>query len=165
MRLIEVVLCFPHLFLLVIVASYFPHSVLAVIVIIGLLSWTTVARLTRAEILRMQGAEFVVAARALGVSNLRLIVSHLLPNAMAPVLVAASFGISGAILAEASLSFLNLGVPPGTPTWGRILFDGKGALSYAPWIALAPGAMIFIAVAAYNLVGERLRDYLDPRLR
>lgn len=164
-RLIEVVMCFPTLFLILIVSAYIPHGLVPLMILIGLLGWTTVARLTRGEFLRLKNQEFVLAARALGAGPWRIMVHHLLPNAMGPILVAATFGVAGAMLVEASLSFLDLGVQDPTPSWGADLGRVRAEIGYAPWGVIAPGGFLFLAVCSYNLIGEGLRDALDPRLR
>ncbi|MBV9834973.1 MAG: ABC transporter permease [Alphaproteobacteria bacterium] len=134
-----------------------------VIAIIGGLRWMPVARLVRAQFLSLREKEFVEAARALGASKLRQVVRHILPNALGPVIVAGTIDVAAAILAESTLSFLGLGFPPDTPTWGRVLFDAKDYLDIAPHWALFPGAAIFLAVLAINFIGDGLRDALDPR--
>jgi peptide/nickel transport system permease protein len=132
--------------------------------VIGVTSWMDVARLVRAEFLTLKERDFVDAARAVGVSNRRLIFRHILPNALSPVLVSATFGVAGAILVESGLSFLGLGVQPPDPSWGNILTSGKDNIEVAWWLSVYPGLAILITVLSYNLVGEGLRDALDPRL-
>lgn len=132
--------------------------------VIGVTSWMEVARLVRAEFLTLKERDFVDAARAIGVSNKRLIFRHILPNALSPVLVSATFGVAGAILVESGLSFLGLGVQPPDPSWGNILTSGKDNIEVAWWLSVYPGLAILITVLSYNLVGEGLRDALDPRL-
>ena len=134
-----------------------------VVLVIGIFRWMTVARLVRAQFLSLREKEFVEAARALGASNLRLVVRHILPNALGPVIVAGTIDVAAAIIAESTLSFLGLGFPPDIPTWGRILFDAKDYLDIAPHWALFPGAAIFLAVLTINFIGDGLRDALDPR--
>lgn len=136
---------------------------LLVILIIGGLRWMPVARLVRAQFLSLREKEFVEAARALGASRTRLVIRHILPNALGPVIVAGTIDVAAAILAESTLSFLGLGFPPDTPTWGRVLFDAKDYLDIAPHWALFPGAAIFLAVLTINFIGDGLRDALDPR--
>jgi peptide/nickel transport system permease protein len=123
-----------------------------------------VARLVRAEVLSLRERDFVQAARALGASDLRIICNHILPNALSPVLVAATLGVAGAILTESALSFLGIGVQPPTPSWGNMLTSGKDYLEFAWWLSLFPGLAILVTVVAYNLLGEGIRDALDPRL-
>jgi peptide/nickel transport system permease protein len=134
-----------------------------VVAVIGGLRWMGVARLVRAQFFSLREKEFVEAARALGASRLRLVLNHILPNAMGPVIVAGTIEVANAIIAESTLSFLGLGFPPDTPTWGRILFDGKDYLDIAPHWALFPGAAIFLAVLSINFIGDGLRDALDAR--
>jgi peptide/nickel transport system permease protein len=132
---------------------------------IGVTGWTGVARLVRGEFLKLRGQEFVTAAEALGVSTPRIIFRHILPNALAPVFVTATFGIAGAILVESSLSFLGFGVPPPTPSWGQILSQSRTYIDFAWWLTLFPGLAIFITITAYNLIGEGLREAIDARLK
>jgi peptide/nickel transport system permease protein len=134
-----------------------------IVTVIGGFRWMQVARLVRAQFFSLREKEFVEAARALGASRSRLIVRHILPNALGPVIVAATIDVAAAIIAESTLSFLGLGFPPDIPTWGRLLFDAKDNLDFAPHWALFPGAAIFLAVLAINFVGDGLRDALDPR--
>jgi peptide/nickel transport system permease protein len=164
-RLIEVMICFPSFFLILAIVAFVGPSMWVIMVVIGITSWTGVARLVRAEFLRLSGQEFVLAGRVLGYSPLRLIFRHVLPNAMAPVLVAATFGIAGAILTESALSFLGLGITIPKPSWGGILSDGRDAIFSAGWIIFLPGLAIFVTITCYNLVGEAFRDAADPRLR
>ena len=134
-------------------------------IILGLTMWTGVARLVRGEFLKVRNSDFAIAARATGLSDKRVIFRHLLPNALAPVLVSATFGIAGAILTETALSFLGFGVPPPTASWGEILSQSKRYVDSAWWLVTFPGLAIFVTVTAFNLVGEGLRDAMDPRLR
>jgi peptide/nickel transport system permease protein len=134
-----------------------------IVIVIGGLRWMPVARLVRAQFLSLREKEFVEAARALGASKLRQVVRHILPNALGPVIVAATIDVAAAIIAESTLSFLGLGFPPDIPTWGRLLFDAKDNLDFAPHWALFPGAAIFLAVLTINFIGDGLRDALDPR--
>jgi peptide/nickel transport system permease protein len=136
---------------------------LLVVVVIGGLRWMPVARLVRAQFLSLREKEFVEAARALGASKSRMVVRHILPNAMGPVLVTGTIEVANAIIAESTLSFLGLGFPPDIPTWGRVLFDAKDYLDIAPHWALFPGSAIFLAVLSINYIGDGLRDALDPR--
>ena len=164
-RFIEVMICFPTFFLILTIVALVGQSVRNIMIIIGLTGWTGIARLVRGEFLRLVDQEFVLASRALGYSPLRIIFRHVLPNAMAPVLVSATFGIAGAILTESALSFLGLGISKPTPSWGGLLADGRDALQHAPWLIHFPGLAIFLTITAYNLMGEALRDASDPRLR
>jgi peptide/nickel transport system permease protein len=134
-----------------------------VVVVIGGLRWMPVARLVRAQFLSLREKEFVEAARALGASRKRQVMRHILPNALGPVIVAATIDVAAAIIAESTLSFLGLGFPPDIPTWGRLLFDAKEYLDFAPHYALFPGAAIFLTVLSINFIGDGLRDALDPR--
>ncbi len=134
-------------------------------VVIGLTGWMGVARLVRAEFLSLKEREFVTAARALGASDVRLIMRHLLPNALAPVMVSATLGVAGAILTESALSFLGLGVQPPTPSWGNILTAGKDNIEIAWWLSVFPGLAILVTVMSYNLLGEGIREAVDPRLK
>lgn len=164
-RIIEVVICFPSFFLILTIVAMVGPGLFNIMVVIGLTGWTGIARLVRGEFLRLVDQEFVLAGRALGYSPLRLIFRHVLPNAMAPVLVSATFGIAGAILTESALSFLGLGISKPTPSWGSLLADGRESLDHAPWLIHFPGLAIFVTITAYNLIGEALRDAADPRLR
>ncbi|MDQ3281236.1 MAG: ABC transporter permease [Acidobacteriota bacterium] len=162
-RVIEVVLCFPFLFLVLGIVALFRPSMLTIMIALGLTSWTSEARYVRAEFLRIREVEFAQAARASGARDGRIIFRHLLPNALAPVLVSASFGVAAAILTESALSFLGLGVQLPTASWGSILSTAHEHIDYAWWLVLFPGLAIFTTVAAFNIVGERFRDALDPR--
>ena len=163
-RLIEVMVSIPTLLLIVSISAIAEPSIFLVMVIIGLTSWTRIARFTRGEMLRVRSLEYIQAAQAIGMSELRIILRHALPNALAPVFIAIAFGIAAAILVESSLSFLGIGVPPSVVTWGSLLSAANKAPS-AWWLAIFPGFAIFITVTAFNLVGEGLRDALDPRLK
>ncbi len=165
MRLVDVLLCIPTFFLILMVIAFVGPSIINIMVIIGLTSWTDVARLVRGEILSLKEREFIMAARVIGMKDSRIILKHLLPNALGPILVVATLGVGAAILLESSLSFLGLGVQPPTPSWGNILQEGKDHLTDAWWLVTFPGVAIFTTVLGYNLLGEGLRDLLDPRLR
>jgi len=162
-RLIEIVLCFPFLFLVLGIVALFRPSLGTIMIALGLTTWTNEARYVRGEFLRIREAEFAQAARASGARDARIIFRHLLPNAIAPVIVSASFGVAWAILVESSLSFLGLGVPLPTASWGSILSDARSQIEYAWWLILFPGLAIFTTVAAFNIIGERFRAALDPR--
>ncbi|NTU43474.1 MAG: ABC transporter permease, partial [Nitrospirales bacterium] len=164
MRFVDIMLAFPTLFLILAVIAIVEPSISTIMVIIGLTGWMDVARLVRAEFLTLKERDFVFAARALGAGDSRLIMRHIIPNALSPVFVAATFGIAGAILLESGLSFLGLGVQPPEPSWGNILTSGKDNITIAWWLSFFPGLAILITVLSYNLVGEGLRDSLDPRL-
>jgi peptide/nickel transport system permease protein len=165
MRFVDIMLCFPSFFLILTVVALLPASIYNIMIVIGLTSWEGTARFVRAEFLSLREQDFVAAARALGIGNLRIIFRHMAPNAVAPVLVSATIGIASAILTEAGLSFLGFGVPPPHATWGNILSDGKRFIFDAPWLTFIPGAAILIVVLSFNLFGEGLRDILNPRLR
>jgi peptide/nickel transport system permease protein len=164
MRFVDIMLCFPTFFLILAVIALLEPSIWNIMVVIGLTSWMGVARLVRAEFLSLKGREFVLAARAQGARDLRIIFRHILPNAMAPVFVAAILGVGAAILTESALSFLGIGVQPPTPSWGNILTAGKDNIEIAYWLSLYPGLAILITVLGYNLLGEGLRDALDPKI-
>lgn len=165
MRFVDVMLCFPSFFLILTVVALLPPSIYNIMIVIGLTSWEGTARFVRAEFLSLREQDFVTAARALGVHDLRIIFRHMIPNAIAPVLVSATIGIAGAILTEAGLSFLGFGVPPPHATWGNILSDGKRFIFDAPWLTFVPGFAILVVVLSFNLFGEGLRDILNPKLR
>lgn len=162
-RLIEVVLCFPFLFIVLGIVALFRPSLWTIMIALGLTSWTTEARFMRGEFLRIREIEFAQAARASGARDARIIFRHLLPNALAPVLVSASFGVASAILIESALSFLGMGVPLPTPSWGNILYAAQQYIDFAWWLAVFPGVAIFLTVAAFNIIGDRARESLDPR--
>ncbi|MBW1783118.1 MAG: ABC transporter permease [Deltaproteobacteria bacterium] len=165
MRTVDIMLCFPSFFLILTVVALLPASMYNIMIVIGLTSWMGTTRFVRAEFLSLREQDFVTAAKALGVSNLRIIFRHMMPNAVAPVLVSATIGIAMAILTEAGLSFLGFGVPPPHATWGNILSDGKRFIFDAPWLTFIPGFAILIVVLCFNLFGEGLRDALNPKLR
>jgi peptide/nickel transport system permease protein len=165
MRIVDIMLCFPVFFLILTVVALLPASMYNIMVVIGLTSWMGTTRFVRAELLSLREQDFVTAAKALGVGDWRIIFRHMIPNAMAPVLVSATIGIASAILIEAGLSFLGFGVPPPHATWGNILSDGKRFIFDAPWLTFIPGFAILIVVLAFNLFGEGLRDILNPKLR
>ncbi|HKZ16568.1 MAG TPA: oligopeptide ABC transporter permease [Geobacteraceae bacterium] len=164
MRLVDIMLCFPTFFLILAVIAMLEPSIWYIMLVIGVTGWMGVARLVRAEVLSIRERDFILAARAIGASDLRIILRHILPNAMGPVLVAATLGVAGAILTESALSFLGIGVQPPTPSWGNILTSGKDYIGFAWWLSLYPGLAILVTVLAYNLLGEGIRDAIDPRL-
>jgi peptide/nickel transport system permease protein len=164
MRLVEIFMTLPTFFLIVTIVAMYGSSIWLVMAAIGITSWTGDAKLIRGEVLKVKNMEYVTAASSLGFSNLRIVFRHVLPNAIAPVLVSGAFAIAGAILLEASLSFLGFGVKATTVTWGSLINEARQA-SNAWWLAIFPGLMIFISVVSYNLIGEGMRDALDPRLR
>ena len=165
MRIVDIMLCFPSFFLILTVVALLPASIYNIMVVIGLTSWMGTTRFVRAEFLSLRELDFVAAAKALGVGNFRIIFRHIMPNAIAPVLVSATIGIASAILTEAGLSFLGFGVPPPHATWGNILSAGKNFIFDAPWLTFIPGIAILIVVLSFNLFGEGLRDVLNPKLR
>ncbi len=165
MRFVDVMLCFPTFFLILAVIAILEPSIWNIMIIIGLTGWMGITRLVRADFISLKERDFVLAARVIGASDLRIIFIHILPNAMASILVAATLGVAGAILTESALSFLGIGVQPPTPSWGNILTAGKDNIDIAWWLSLYPGLAILITVLGYNLLGEGIRDPLDPRLR
>ncbi|MEW6326301.1 MAG: oligopeptide ABC transporter permease [Thermodesulfobacteriota bacterium] len=165
MRFVDIMLCFPTFFLILAVVALLEPSIWNIMVVIGATGWMGMARLIRAEILSIKERDYVLAARALGSSHARIIWRHIVPNAMAPVLVAATLGVAAAILTESALSFLGIGVQPPTPSWGNILTAGKDSIEVAWWLSFYPGMAILITVLGYNLLGEGIRDAIDPWLR
>jgi peptide/nickel transport system permease protein len=165
MRFTDIVLSIPQLFLLIAAAALFTPSLTTTMLVIGLTSWMSTARLVRGEFLRTRSLDFVLAAQALGATTPRIVFRHLLPSAVAVIIVQSTLWLSFAILLESSLSFLGLGAQPPTPSWGGMLADGRVDMQRAWWETVFPGTAIFITVLAFNLVGDGLRDTLDPRLR
>ncbi len=165
MRFTDVMLCFPTFFLILTVVALLPPSIFNIMAVIGVTSWMGTARFVRAEFLSLREQDFVVAAQALGLPERRIIFRHMVPNAIAPVLVSATIGVASAILTESGLSFLGFGVQPPDATWGNILADGRAFIFDAPWLFAIPGLAILVVVLAFNLVGEGLREALNPRLR
>lgn len=165
MRGVDVMLCFPSFFLILAVIAFLEPGLFNIMIVIGLTSWMGVARLVRAETLSLRKRDFVLASKLAGAGPVRIILTHILPNAITPVLVSATLGVAGAILTESSLSFLGLGVQPPDPSWGNMLMEGKVVLEIAPWLSVFPGLTILFTVLGYNLLGESLRDILDPRLK
>jgi ABC-type dipeptide/oligopeptide/nickel transport system permease subunit len=165
MRLADITLAFPTLLLLIAVAAAVRPSLPVVFVVIGLVGWAGMARLVRSQVLVLRRAEFVLAAQALGARDRRVVLRHLLPNVRTQIIIAATLGIAGAIMAEAALSFVGLGAQPPTPSWGAMVADGRDLLRVAPWVSFAPGLAIGVAVLGFNLVGDGLREAYDPRLR
>jgi peptide/nickel transport system permease protein len=165
MRLVDLMLVFPRFFLLLAVLAFLRPSIWTIMAVIGLTGWMSVARLVRAEFLSLREREFVLWSQSIGASAFRIIWRHILPNAMAPVLVAMTLGIPAAILTESGLSFLGLGVQPPHASWGNILNEGKDAIEIGWWLSVYPGVAILVTVLSYNLLGEGIRDALDPRLR
>ena len=165
MRFVDIMLCFTSFFLILAVIAFLEPSIFNIMAVIGLTSWMGITRLVRAEFLSLKERDFVLAVKAMGAKSPRIIFLHILPNAMAPVLVAATLGVASAVLVESALSFLGIGVQPPTPSWGNILTLGQSTLGVAWWLSLFPGMAILITVLGYNLLGEGIRDAIDPRLR
>ena len=165
MRFTDMMLSFPRLILLIVIIAMFDASIFLVVAVLGLTGWMGVARIVRGEVLSVREREFVQAAVALGMSDVRILARHVIPNIMAPVIVYTTLGIGNTILVEAGLSFLGLGVPPPTPSWGSIINEGRDSLLTAWWISTFPGLAIVLTVVAFNLLGDGLRDVLDPRQR
>ena len=164
MRLVDIMLCFPVFFLILAVITFLTPSIWCIMIIIGLTGWMSVARLVRAETLSIREMDYITAARCIGCSDIRIIMRHILPNTMSPILVSATLGVAGAILTESALSFLGIGVQPPTPSWGNILTSGKDYIEFAWWLSFFPGLSILVTVLSYNLLGEGIRDALDPRI-
>ncbi|OLD41607.1 MAG: hypothetical protein AUI83_20625 [Armatimonadetes bacterium 13_1_40CM_3_65_7] len=165
MRLAEIIFAFPGLLFAIAIMAVIGPSLYNVFLALGLVSWTALARLVRGQVLTIKHQEYVDAARALGAGNARIIVRHILPNVAAAAIVLVTLGIGSAILAEASLSFLGLGAQPPTPSWGSMLSTGRDYLRQAPWLSIYPGLAIFLTVMGFNLLGDGLRDLLDPRMQ
>lgn len=165
LRLIEIFLVIPTFFLIITVIAFLPPSIWNIMVVIGLTGWPGIARLVRGEFLKQKEQDYATAARASGLPDRRIIFRHILPNAISPVFVSATFGVAGAILTESGLSFLGFGVPAPTASWGEILRQGQASVTYAWWLVTFPGMAVFVTVTAFNLMGEGLRDAMDPRLR
>jgi len=165
MRFADIMLCFPTFFLILSVIAVVGPNIFNIMIVIGLTSWMGMARLIRAEILSLKSRDFVLASKALGAKSRFIIMRHLIPNGVAPVSVSFVFGVAGAVLTEAGLSFLGLGVQPPNPSWGNIIMEGKAVLGVGWWVILFPGLAILLTVLAFNLLGEGLRDALNPRLK
>jgi ABC-type dipeptide/oligopeptide/nickel transport system permease subunit len=165
MRMADITLAFPTLLLLIAVAAAVKPSLPIVFVVIGVVGWAGMARLVRSQVLVLKHSEYVLAARSLGACDRRVLLRHLLPNVRTQVIIAATLGIAGAIMAEAALSFVGLGAQPPTPSWGAMVADGRDLLRVAPWVSFAPGLAIGLAVLGFNLVGDALREAYDPKLR
>lgn len=163
MRFVDIMLTFPTFFLLLALVAFLEPSIFTVMAVIGATTWMGLARLVRAEVLSLKERGFVEASRSLGSKDGLILFRHILPNAMGPVIVSAVLGIAGAILTESGLSFLGLGVPPPTPSWGNIIFEGKDNLDIAPWLSFFPGAAILITVLGFNLMGDGISDVMQPR--
>ena len=165
MRLTDIAYSFPDLLMIILLVSVFGASVPMLVLAIGLVSWTTIARLVRGQVLSLREEEFVLAARSLGASDWRIAWRHLLPGVMGPVIVTATFGIPAAIFAEAALAFIGLGLPPPAPSWGRLVTESFGTLRVAPYLAISACGAIALTTMAFTLIGDGLRDSLDPRTR
>jgi peptide/nickel transport system permease protein len=165
MRFTDMMLSIPRLVLLIVVIALFEGGIWLVVLVLGFTGWMPIARIVRGEVLSLREREFVQAARALGMNDARIILRHVIPNTLAPVIVYSTLGIGNTILTEAALSFLGLGVQPPTPSWGNMISDGRDALITAWWIATFPGLAIVFTTIAFNLLGDGLRDALDPKLR
>ncbi|MDB5375934.1 MAG: Peptide transporter permease [Rubritepida sp.] len=165
MRFVDTMLCFPQVFLLLVVAAFVPPTLLSISLVIGLTSWMEVSRIVRAEILHLKEQDFVAAARALGASRARIMFRELLPNAAAPILVAATLKVASAVLMESYISYLGYGVQPPLASWGNMLTNAQGYFDTVPWLAILPGVAITLTVVGFNFLGDGLRDALDPRLR
>lgn len=163
MRMVDIVLAFPGLLLALYLAAVMPASIFTLIFALSATGWVSYARLVRARVYEIKGREFVLAAKALGFSDMRVIIRHILPNLIGPVIVQASYGLSVIILAEAGLTFLGLGLPIGTPSWGALLDQGVANLFTSPYLALFPGGCIALSVLGFNFLGDGLRDILDPK--
>jgi len=163
MRFVDVMLAFPSIFLILAIQVMLTPNIYNVMVVIGLTSWMGVSRLVRGEFLRIRELQYVEAARAIGCSDLRIIFRHILPNAQAPIIVAATLGMAGAVLTESALSFLGLGVQPPMPSWGNMLMDSQAYMRDAPWMAIIPGLLILLTVLSLYFIGEGLREKLDVR--
>ena len=165
MRFVDLMLCFPTIFLILAVIALLEPSIFNIMVVIGATSWMGIARLVRAEVLTLKERDFIAASKVMGAGDSWIMIRHLIPNAIGPVLVSAALGVGGAILTESALSFLGIGVQPPTPSWGNILMDGRSTLGVAWWLTVFPGLFILFTVLSYNIIGEALRDYLEPRIR
>ncbi len=165
MRFVDTMLCFPQVFLLLVIAAFIPPTLLSMSLIIGLTSWMEVSRIVRSEVLYLRGQDFVLAARAMGAGPVRIMVRELLPNAMAPILVAATLKVASAVLMESYISYLGYGVQPPLASWGNMLTNAQGYFDTVPWLAVLPGVLITLTVMGFNFLGDGLRDALDPRLK
>jgi len=165
MRVTDVAFSIPSLPLLIILSAYAKSAIPVMILVIGLLSWMSTARIVRATVLSIRERDFTLAARAVGAPDARIIARHILPNALAPIIVGATLGVGGAIIAESSLSFLGLGVQVPTPSWGNMLQDSQSTMASRPWLTIFPGMAILITVLGINFLGDGLRDALDPTIR
>jgi peptide/nickel transport system permease protein len=165
MRVTDVAYAIPTLPLLIVLSAYSNAAALSMILIIGLLSWMTTARVVRAQVLSIKETEYVLAARSIGVSHAGIIARHVVPNAMGPIIVGATLAVGNAIMVESSLSFLGLGIQPPTATWGNMLMDSQATMASRPWLTVFPGLAILLVVLAINFIGDGLHDALDPTVR
>lgn len=165
MRFTDIMFSIPDLPILIVLARYMGGSVVGIIIVLSAFAWMGTARLVRGELLRLRVMDYTDAARAMGASDSRILFRHLIPNSLAPVIVAATLTVGGAILSEAALSFLGIGIQPPTPSWGNMLQNAQDFIWTTPWLAVWPGAMIFLTVLCFNFLGDGLRDALDPRLK
>jgi peptide/nickel transport system permease protein len=165
MRIVDVLIAFPALFLILIIIAAFGNSIYLIVITLSFTGWMGVSRIVRSQVLSLKEQEFILAARALGLSNMRIIFRHLAPNTLTPVIIAATLRIGSIILTEAGLSFLGLGVQPPTPSWGNIINEGRDSLLNHWWISTFPGIAILTTVVCFNLIGDGVRDALDPRMR
>jgi len=164
-RIFEVMITFPVFFLILTILAFRDPSIYNIMIVIGATGWTGIARLVRGDFLKIRNYDYIAAEKSLGASDTRIMFRHILPNALSPVLVAATFGVAGAVLVESALSFLGFGVPPPTPSWGDVLSQSKKYVDFAWWLVIFPGLAIFITVTSFNLVGEGFRNALDPKIR
>jgi len=162
-RFIEIVICFPTFFLILTVMAFWPPSIWNIMIVIGLTGWTGIARLVRGEVMKLRNEEFILSARVTGTGDMSILFRHVLPHALAPVIVAAAFDVAGAMLTESSLSFLGFGVQAPTSSWGQILGQSKPYARTAWWLVVFPGVVLFLSITAYNILGDRLRERSDPR--
>jgi peptide/nickel transport system permease protein len=165
MRFVDIMLCFPTIFLILAVIALLEPSIFNIMAVIGATGWMGVARLVRAQVLTLKQRDYVAASGVMGAGGYWIITRHLIPNAIGPVLVSATLGVGGAILVESALSFLGIGVQPPVPSWGNILMDGRSTLGVAWWLTVFPGLFILLTVLSYNILGEALRDALEPKLK
>jgi len=163
MRFTDIVLCFPTFFLILLIIAFLEPDIYNVMIVIGLTSWPGLARLVRAEVLSLKEREFILVAKMMALSNIKIFTVHILPNIISPIMVYSSLAIGGAILTESSLSFLGLGVQPPMPSWGQILTSGKDYIYIAWWLSVFPGIAILLTVLSFNLLGEAVRDVFDPK--
>ena len=165
MRITDIAYAIPTLPLLIILSAYSRAALVSMVLIIGLLSWMTTARVVRSQVLSIKEMDYVEAARGMGATDLRILALHIVPNALGPILVGATLGVGNAIMIESSLSFLGLGVQPPVPTWGNMLMDSQSTMATKPWLTVFPGLAILLIILAVNFIGDALRDALDPGMK